>query len=151
MTLKKLKKYNFGTLEYPSQISTLDEFLKVVKNNKIILIEIKDKSEECIEKIYQVIKKYNLNYYLCSFHYNVIKKFKSNYNYKCGLIIGFGQNIKKLYNHFDFNIISYYYKDKVSKKKETFIWTLNNRKNDIENLNVITDYPTLVKSNFLAK
>ncbi len=140
MSLKKIKKYNFGTKKIPQKIATLDSFLKDVVGNKIILIEIKDKNEMVVKYLMRVLSKYKLNYYLCSFHYEVINKLRDFY--KCGLLIGLGQNVKRLYNDFNFNIVSYFYKDNVSLKKETFLWTLNSKKDDIEKYFIITDYPS---------
>ncbi len=143
MTLKKLKKYNFGSEKYPSKIVTLDEFLKCVDSDKIILIEIKDKDAMINDILYNTLKKYELNFFVCSFHYDIILDFKKKYKYKNGLIVGYGQNLKRLYNHFDFNITTYYYKDRVSKKKPTFIWTINNIRNNLDDYFIITDYPSL--------
>ncbi len=139
MTLKKLKKYNFGSKEYPSKICTLDYFLSGVLNNKIIMIEIKDKNIEIVGILEKILRKYKLNYYICSFHYEVISKVT---NYKKGILIGLGQNLKYLYNKFNYNVISYYYKDNINLKKETFLWTLNSYKEGCEEFNIITDYPS---------
>jgi len=144
MKYKELLKYNFGTKEIPSKITLLDELLSLINNKKIILIEIKEEMDdykEIVDIVYKIISKYNLNIYIASFNYELIKYFKTKYN-KCGLIIGLGLNTKKLYNHFDFNIVSYNYRNRVD-KKETFIWTINEVKKDINNYNIITDKPYL--------
>lgn len=146
MKYKELLKYNFGTKEIPSKIATLDEVLSLIDNNKIILIEIKEESndyKELVDIVYNIILKYNLNIYVASFNYELIKYFKTKYN-KCGLIIGLGLNTKKLYNHFDFNIVSYNYRNRVD-LKETFLWTINEIKEDISKYNIITDKPHLFK------
>jgi len=144
MKYKKLLRYNFGTKENPTKICLLEELLKEIKSNKIILIDIKEETNDyklISDLVYEIIKKYNLNIYIASFNYELIKYFKTKYN-KCGLIIGLGLNTKKLYNHFDFNIVSYNYRNRVD-KKETFIWTINEVKKDINNYNIITDKPYL--------
>ena len=59
MTYKKLLKYNFGTLEYPSKICLLDELLKNIHTNKIILIELKFEGsnyKEFVDIVYNIIK-----------------------------------------------------------------------------------------------
>lgn len=147
MNYKKLLKYNFGTFDNPSKISLLDDVLSSVNTNKIILIEIKEETDnyEIVDIVYKIISKYNLNIYIASFNYNLIKYFKTKYN-KCGLIIGLGLNTKKLYNHFDFNIVSYNYRNRVD-KKETFLWTINEVKGDLSKYNIITDKPYLFKKN----
>ena len=60
MTLKKLGKYNFGTKDNPCKISTLKEMLRILPNDKIVLIEIKCHSEEdrFIDCFYDTIKNF---------------------------------------------------------------------------------------------
>ena len=144
---KKLLKYNFGTKENPSKICTLEELLDNIKNNKKILIELKEESndyKQFVDIVYNIIKKYKLNIYIASFNYDLIKYFSKLYN-KCGLIIGNGINIDKKYNNFDYNILSYKYR-KIYNKKETFLWTINSYKDDLDNYNIITDNPYLFKN-----
>lgn len=147
MKYKQLIKYNFGTKEYPSKIATLDEVLSLIHSDKIILIELKEESDEFnefVDIVYKIISKYSLNIYVASFNYELIKYFKTKYN-KCGLIIGNGLNTKKLYNHFDFNMVSYNYRNRID-KKETFLWTINEIKDDLSKYNIITDKPSLFKN-----
>ena len=144
---KKLLKYNFGTKENPSKICTLEELLDNIKNNKKILIELKEESndyKQFVDIVYNIIKKYKLNIYIASFNYELIKYFSLFYN-KCGLIIGNGINIDKKYNNFDYNILTYKYR-KIYNKKETFLWTINSYKDDLDNYNIITDNPYLFKN-----
>lgn len=146
LNYNELLKYNFCDNKY-CQIPTLEEVLSLIDNNKIILIELKEESDdfkEFVNIVYKTIIKYNLNIYIASFNYDLIKYFKTKYN-KCGLIIGNGININKLYNHFDFNMVSYSYRNKVD-LKETFIWTINKTKEDIHKFNIITDKPELFKN-----
>ena len=106
MKYKKMLKYNFGTKEVPSKICTLKELLDDIDNNKIIIIELKEESnnyKQFVDIVYSIIKNYNLKIYIASFNYDLIKYFSTKYN-KCGLIIGYGMNIKKIYNHFDYNL-----------------------------------------------
>lgn len=144
---KKLLKYNFGNKENPSKICLLEELLNNIKNNKKILIELKEESndfKEFADIVYNIIKKYKLNIYIASFNYELIKYFKTKYN-NCGLIIGNGLNIKRRYNDFNFNILTYKYR-KIYNKKETFLWTINEYKEDLNNYNIITDNPYLFKN-----
>lgn len=146
MTYKELLKYNFGTMEKYCKISTLDEILTEVNNNKIILIELKEEAndyKDFVDIVFNIISKYKLNIYITSFNYELLKYFKTKYN-KCGLLIGLGLNTKKLYNHFDFNIVSYNYRNKVD-LKETFVWGFKGYKKDLDKFNVITDKPDLFK------
>ncbi len=146
MKYKKMLKYNFGTKEYPSKICTLKELLDNIDSNKKILIELKEESN-CFKMfadiVYNIIKNYKLNIYVTSFNYNLVKYFQTKYD-NCGLIIGYGINIKRKYNHFNFNILSYKYR-KIYNKKETFLWTINEKKSDLEKYNIITDNPYLFK------
>ena len=146
MKYKKMLKYNFGTKENPSKICTLEELLDNIKSNKKILIELKEESDDFVnfvDIVYRTIKNYNLNIYITSFNYELIKYFSTKYH-NCGLIIGYGINTKRLYNHFNFNILTYKYR-KIYNKKETFLWTINEKKNDLENYSIITDQPYLFK------
>lgn len=124
-TLKEIQNIN-------SQISTLEEFLKSVKSNKILLIEIKEESDNFdvfIISLFNILKKYTyLNIYICSFNYNLIKKIKSKYSkYKCGLIIGYLMNTHHIDNDLDFFLYSYNYIDLINYDKEIFIFTINKR------------------------
>ena len=122
-------------------LNSLNEVLKNINSNKIILIEIKEegKNYKFVNKLIKILKRYTLNYYICSFNYNLLKYIQSkNTNYKIGLIIGFLINEKKINNNFDFNSINI--KDYKKTSKETFVWTINNTR-DIpkENVGIITD------------
>lgn len=147
MKYKKMLKYNFGTKEVPSKICTLKELLDDIDNNKIIIIELKEESnnyKQFVDIVYSIIKNYNLKIYIASFNYDLIKYFSTKYN-KCGLIIGYGMNIKKIYNHFDYNILTYKYRN-IYNKKEIFLWTINEKKEDLKKYNIITDNPYLFKN-----
>lgn len=146
MKYKKLIKYNFGTKENPSRICTLDNLLKDINSNKIILIDIKEESNDLkiADIVLNIIKKYNLNIYIASFNYNIIRYLQNKYK-KVGLIINKAINNKKLYNNFGFNIISYQYKNIIT-KKETFLFTINEVKEDLDKFNIITDNPYLFKN-----
>ena len=146
MKYKKLIKYNFGTKENPSRICTLDNLLKDINSNKIILIDIKEESNDLkiADIVLDIIKRYNLNIYIASFNYNIIRYLQNKYK-KVGLIINKAINNKKLYNHFGFNIISYQYKNIIT-KKETFLFTINDVKEDLDKFNIITDNPYLFKN-----
>ena len=147
MKLKKLKKYNFGTKEYPSKICTLKELLDNISTNKIILIELKcegNNYKNFVDIVYSIIKKYKLNIYICSFNYELLKYFNKKYK-KCGLLIGNLINTKKLYNNFNFNIVNYNYRNIIS-KKEIFLWTINEYKEDLDKFYIITDTPYIFKN-----
>lgn len=127
-------------------LNTLEEILSNVNNNKIIMIEVKTNDKE-IKKItktlIKILKKYNLNYYICSFNYKFLNYFKTFSNHKLGLIISLKINTQYLNNNFDFNSINYLYNKKIP-SKETFRWTINTKKELTKidkNQNVITDNP----------
>lgn len=144
MTYKKLLKYNFGTKENPSKILLLEHLLKILKTDKIILIDIKEESNDnitLVNKLINIINKYSLNIYICSFNYNIVKHLNE---YNVGLLIGYNINKEKIYNHFKFNIVHFNYHEKVNKKKETFIWGVNSKNvSKIKNKKayLITDCP----------
>ena len=126
---------------------SLEETLINVNNNKILLIEIKEESKKykiLVAKLYRILKKYNLNYYIFSFNYDLMEYFKEKYpNMKSGILIGIKKNLSKINNSFDFNAVNYRYADKTP-LKESFIWTVNNLK-EFEKVkdwqNIITDKP----------
>ncbi|MCM1370757.1 MAG: glycerophosphodiester phosphodiesterase [Clostridium sp.] len=137
--LKILKKH--------ANVSTLNEILKKIKTNKIILIDIKSELDDHIKicnLLNNILKKYNLNIYICSFN----KKIIDNLIGKVGLLIGYYINKKYLYNNYYFNIVHYNYKDLIDSKKETFIWTINDKNKAIlidSNKYIITDKYYLIK------
>jgi len=125
-------------------LNSLEEVLEKIDSKKILLIEIKEenKNKLLLIKLNKILKKYNLNYYLCSFNYELLKTLKQKYpKYKAGLIIGIKLNTNHLENNFDFNSINYRHIEKAP-KKETFVWTINNKEtfNKVKNKgNIITD------------
>ncbi len=145
-----VKKTKLKTL-MKNGLNSLNEVLKNINSNKIILIEIKEEGNNykiLVNKLIKILKKYSLNYYLCTFNYNLLKYLKEkNTNYKLGLIIGYLINIKHIKNNFDFNSI--HVKDYQKTNKETFVWTVN-KKEDIPkgNVNIITDKAKEIKKNF---
>ncbi len=128
-------------------LDSLEEVLQKIDSNKIILIEIKEESNKyklLLIRLHKLLKKYNLNYYLCSFNYNLIQDLKKKYpQYKTGLLIGIKLNLNKIENKLDFNSINYRHIQKAP-NKETFVWTINN-KEKLEKVkktqNIITDKP----------
>ena len=135
-TLKELKSYVFGNNE---KINTLEEILNIM-NNKILLIEIKDESnnyKEFIDIFYKKIKKYlYLNIIICSFNYELLKSLKKiDKNIKCALIINLVFNKDKTYNHLDYKMLS---ENKLEHAEDNdFIWTINN----------INDYKKIITYN----
>ena len=87
---KKLKKLG---------LNTLDEILSIVNSKKIVLIEIKEETGKykiLIAILYRIIKKYNLNFYIFSFNYNLMQYLKTKHpSIKCGLLIGIKKNLDK--------------------------------------------------------
>lgn len=126
-------------------LNSLEEVLKSINSDKIIIIEIKEESSKfkyMLIKLHKVLKKYNLNYYLCSFNYDLVSYLKKKYPmYKVGLLIGIKLNVNKMDNNFDFNMVNFRHAKKAP-LKETFIWTVNDLKTFEMvkgNQNVITD------------
>ena len=131
-------------------IPTLEEFLKKVNSQKLLLIEIKEESDDFdifIIKLFNILKKYkNLNIYICSFNYKLIKKIKAKYSrYKCGLIIGYLMNTNNISNNLDFFLYSYNYLELINKDKEIFIFTINKKEklrkinDNLSNYYIISD------------
>lgn len=151
MTLNDLYQYNFGTKENPTKIGTLDNFLKVLDTDKLIMIEIKkglEKEEELVSHIGKVIEKYRkLNIVICSFDKSLVKKFHQAYpKIKVGVITFFTE--EKLESPLSF--YSLYYKNIHEKLNYPYyIWTVNQKKEllnfkkeeDKKLLGIITDKP----------
>lgn len=124
-------------------LNELEEVLRKIKNNKIILIEVKEESKRykfLAFRLANILYKYNLNYYICSFNYDFLKYFKKKYPiYKVGLLVGVKANLKNINNELDFNSVYYKHLNKNS-KKEVFAWTVNDPKEAKRlNVNIITD------------
>ena len=125
-------------------LNTLDEVLKNINSDKIIMIEVKT-NEKDIKKITKTLlnnlNKYHLNYYICSFNYKFLKYLKSKTTIKLGLIVSLKINENYLNEKFDFISINYLYNKKI-KNKEIFKWTVNTKK-ELEKIkktdNIITD------------
>lgn len=134
-----------GNTEYKYlKLDLLDEFLKKLKTNKILLIEIKEENQDSniLLYLYKILKKYKLNYYIMSFNYNLIYKFKKKFpKYKCGLIVSKTINNKKNISVFDF--VAYKYNIYKVIDKLTFVWTINDLKQFLKykekNAIIITD------------
>lgn len=115
-------------------LNSLDEVLNRISGNKIIMLDIKvDDVDKMIRVLGKLLNKYNLNFYICSFNYDFVRRFKYD---KVGIIISRILNVKHI-DEFDFNSINYLYKGRVF-KKETFWWTVND-KNNFKGENIITD------------
>lgn len=133
MTLKQLKKYNFGTKDNPSRIVTLKEVLELLPNDKILLIELKctENELEYINIFYYIIKNYlDKNIYVMSFNEKIIERLKRLHpEIRCGLLMSKIINKKYLSKDFDFIAISSYSVDEVkSYKKTLFVWALASKK-----------------------
>lgn len=147
---KLIDKTNYNKIK--NEIDILDNILESLSDKKKIVIEIKGDNKNIVDILYNTIKKYNYNFYICSFNYDIVNMFKTKYkNHKIGLIIGYMINVDKIHNKLDFNSLQYNLINRINKKKEIFIWTVNDRKilNKIKkhgnNYNIITDKAYLLK------
>lgn len=108
-------------------VDSLDYILSCLSNKKKIIIDVKGNDLGIVDKLYFILVKYDYQFYICSFNYNIVSLFKEKYsNYKVGLIIGYMLNIDKIRNDFDFNLI-HYNLVKMIGNKESFVWTVNDR------------------------
>ena len=108
-------------------IDSLDYVLSCLSNKKKIIIDVKGNDLGIVDKLCSVLVKYDYQFYICSFNYDIVSLFKEKYsNYKVGLIIGYMLNIDKIHNDFDFNLIYYNLVKRIG-FKESFIWTVNDR------------------------
>lgn len=143
MTLKELQKYKYGKSN--EKISTLTEVLNNINTNKIILIELKELTNDfvnLVDKTIEIINNYNFNIYISSFNFKLLNYIKIRYkNIKCGLIIGYGLNIPHLKNNFDFNVVALKYYKKMNKNKSVFIFDIKN------NDKILNTYDYIISDN----
>lgn len=134
MYLRDLKKYNFGTKNNFSRISTLKEILRVINNDKIVLIEIKYEGgdeDKYIKYFYRSIRPFfNKNIYIMSFNEKIIRKLKEKYPIlRCGVLISTIINSSHIDDDLDFIAISSYSVNKIKViNKPIFVWALNSKK-----------------------
>jgi len=108
-------------------IDSLDYVLSCLSNKKKIIIDVKGNDLGIVDKLYSILVKYDYQFYICSFNYDISSLFKKKYfNYKVGLIIGYMLNIDQIYNNFDFNLVHYNLVKRIG-NKESFIWTVNDK------------------------
>ncbi len=139
------EKYKF--LDKCKKIDLLEDILKQVKTEKIILLDLKVYKEDIKDwkKLIHLLKKYPNQYYLVSFSYVFITKLKKKYpTYKMGYFKGYFMNIEK-----EKGVLDACFSHYRQYKKEEGIWTLN-RKEDIQKYKnkpifLITDYPKYAK------
>ena len=124
-----------------NNIDLLEDLLKKIKSNKIILFDIKsenNKYELFIEYLLKLIDKYPLNYYLCSFNYNLIKSLFGRTKYPLGIFITDIINKHKDYSKLSFLALSKNSYDDI-RFNTKFVWTINSNKNINKYEYIITD------------
>lgn len=107
-------------------VDSLDYILSFLSDKKIIIIDVKGNNLDIVDILYSVISKYNYQFYICSFNYNIVSLFMKKYDYKVGLIIGYMINVDKIDNNFDFNLIHYNLVKRID-DKVSFVWTVNDK------------------------
>ena len=135
---KIISNINYNEL---NNIDLLEDLLKKIKSNKIILFDIKsenNKYELFIEYLLKLIDKYPLNYYLCSFNYNLIKSLFGRTKYPLGIFITDIINKHKDYSKLSFLALSKNSYDDI-KFNTKFVWTINTNKNINKYKYIITD------------
>ncbi|MFA5603643.1 MAG: glycerophosphodiester phosphodiesterase family protein [Bacilli bacterium] len=130
MTLKELRKYNFGSKNKPDMIPLLDEVLKKIRSSKIIVVELKnefDNVEEISKRVIKIVKKYpKLNIYLTGFSHKLTSYIKVKEPH---LKIGFANIIitnKTIFDdYYDAYFINYKFFNNYKTVKPLFFWTIN--------------------------
>lgn len=122
--LDDLLSYQF----HSGKITVLSDLLSKINNNKILLLEIKEERNvisEWVVAIESILKNYSdLNIYLCSFNYNLLKNLKNRFkNIKMGLIVGYSMNKSKDLSLFDF--VMYHYNSFKYTHKMSMVFTIN--------------------------
>ncbi|MDD3341826.1 MAG: glycerophosphodiester phosphodiesterase family protein [Bacilli bacterium] len=154
-TLKDLKKKEYIVNGKPFFIHTIEEFLKKVTSDKIIMIECKKilgDTKKYGNAFLKAIKKYKkLNIFLCSFSYDLALYLKKKGKYPVGILVGYKINTLKEYTTFDFVAVQYKSLHEKIKKREYYLWTIDNPKQlesvkyNIHLLGIITNKGNLFK------
>lgn len=135
--LCELKKHSYEKNKKNYPLVTLEQFLRKVNGNKILLMELKVEGQEKEYAYYlkKILKKFPfLNLWICSFDPSILLFFKKDY--PIGLIKTRMINEKKNLNDFDF------VSSKEKEKIPYFLWTINKKicfPEDKNFLGIITD------------
>lgn len=148
MTLKEVKEYDVDPSSNKLEIATLEEVLCKIDSEKKILIEIKEESifyKTMIKQVHRILRRYShLNYYICSFHYRLLKTWKTWYpKDKVGVLIGYLLNTDQFDTDLDFLCVNKRYLNRCNFKKETFIWTVNTQK-ELDNILKKTNHVSII-------
>lgn len=138
-----IRKQKYRHLRKCKRIDLLEDILKQLKTDKILLLDLKVYKEGIKEwkKLISLLKKYPNRYYLVSFSYPFIEKLKKKYpTYKMGYFKGYFMNLEKKKGVLDVCFSHYR-----QYKEEEGVWTVN-RSEDVKRYKekpifVITDYP----------
>lgn len=150
MTLEEINKIKIRKLETENSISkipTLEEVLNLVDGKVPLLIEVKNEGKigKLEEMLKDILKHYNGEFMLESFNPFVVRYFKKNTDFLCGLLackyydslkgklVGFFINNFVCSNLFNFDFIAYKYKElnlsllnKLNIRKiPLFLWTID--------------------------
>ena len=113
-------------------IDSLEQFLKGINTDKIILLDIKyefNNNDLVVNKIIKILNKYqNLNIWICSFNYNIVNKISIKGKYNVGLLISDIINKNKDIKMFYFISLSKNAFDDIKTNKVKMVWTVNNKK-----------------------
>lgn len=105
-------------------LESLDYILSKLSNKKKIIIDIKVNNICIVDLLYNVLSKYDYDFYICSFSYSIASLFKKKYpSYKVGLIVGYFMNISNNNKYFDFLVVHYTLINRF--KNPQFTWTVN--------------------------
>ena len=140
MTLKEVRKL--------TDLDTLEEVLRQLTTNKLIVIEIKHDGkgyEEINRQVYRVISQFSsLHFAICSFNYPLIKSFQKKYKkYVVGVIIGILANLDHFVNTLNFNSVNFVHYETLDYQKETFLWTVN-RLEEAKKIKKLTNQVTII-------
>ena len=155
MTLKQLREYDFGNENYSFKIMTLEQLLKQIRSNKIIVIEIKHEGlnyKEMANRVMKVIKSYKkLNIYITGFSYKLTNYLKNKYpNYKIGAAPLIVNNKTSFTDGYSAYFIRHNFFKNYKTNKLLFFWTINKPsffkdKTITDNMYFITDRAEVLK------
>lgn len=141
---------NINSLKYNElkDIDLLENLLKRINSNKIILLDIKYENsnyKRMYKYLMKLLHKYPLNYYICSFNYKLIMYISGKTTYPLGIFITDIINKNKDYSKLSFLALSKNSYDDIEFKNK-FVWTINDKINIEKYKYIITNKAYLLST-----
>lgn len=142
MTLRQLRKYNYGSDVAPSTISTLDEVLDVITPGSLLIIELKDEDKRnsvLVTEVLKILDKHlNFNIWLKSFSSQIVALLQNSSKYPVGILVDKTSTKELLKDTYFYSISKHVInktivKNLIKRDKVIMIWTVDT-KEELNNL-----------------